>query len=124
MDTTLNWGADVTATGAADAPAADGWGGDDAKDSTPKANGKSEARPNEEEEEDHSLTLDEYLAKKAKAEAAAVPKLETVRQANEGVDESLWKDAVPLTKSKEESDYFVGKVCVVNRLCLYTFLIV
>lgn len=112
VDMALNWGADLVATG--DAPPTDGWGesGDATIPGTPNAtNGNSETRrPKEkDEEEDNSLTLDEYLAKKAKAEAAAVPKLETVRQANEGVDESLWKDTVPLAKGEKESNYFVGK---------------
>ena len=114
VETALNWGADLVVAGD-DAPATDSWGGggDAGITSTPNAaNGTTETRPSKEkeEEEDNSLTLDEYLAKKAKTEATAVPKLETVRQANEGVDESLWKDAVPLAKGKEESDYFVGKV--------------
>jgi plasminogen activator inhibitor 1 RNA-binding protein len=112
----LGWGADLAATG--DAPAGDAWGGggDDANANSHNVigatNGNAETRRAREkdEEEDNSLTLDEYLAKKAKDEAAAIPKLETVRQANEGVDQSLWKDAIPLAKGKEESNYFVGKV--------------
>ncbi|KAF8501921.1 hypothetical protein JB92DRAFT_859857 [Gautieria morchelliformis] len=110
----MGWGVDLAIT--SDAPAVDDWGiSDDVKPSSPNAvgaaNGNAETRRSKEkdEEEDNKLTLDEYLAKKAKAEATAVPKLETVRQANEGVDESLWKDAVPLAKGKEESNYFVGK---------------
>jgi len=60
------------------------------------------------EEEDNSLTLDEYLAQKK--ESAVVPKIEAVRRANEGADESQWKDIVPLSKEKEDENYFVGKV--------------
>ena len=113
VDAAMSWGADLVATGD-DTPATDSWGGgDDVKPSSPNAaNGTAETRRSKEkdEEEDNSLTLDEYLAQKAKAEATAVPKLETVRQANEGVDESLWKDTIPLAKGKDESNYFVGKV--------------
>jgi plasminogen activator inhibitor 1 RNA-binding protein len=37
-----------------------------------------------------------------------LPKLE-VRRANEGADESLWKDAIKVTKGEEEEAYFAGK---------------
>lgn len=59
-----------------------------------------------EEEEDNTLTLDQYLAQKA-AKELAIPKLET-RQANEGAGDDLWKDAVAITN--DEVSYFVGKV--------------
>lgn len=91
-DTTADWGAPNPDAAAADAPADD----------------KAEGRPHREvEEEDNTLTLEEYL--KQKKDLELVPKLET-RKANEG-DESIWKDAVPVTKKDEEEDaYFVGKV--------------
>lgn len=70
---------------------------------------KAEGRPRrfQEEEEDNTLTLDEYI--KQQKEIDVVPKLET-RKANEG-DDSIFKDAVAVTKKGEEdTSYFVGKV--------------
>ncbi|KAI0322726.1 hypothetical protein OF83DRAFT_1092639 [Amylostereum chailletii] len=65
-------------------------------------------REREVEEEDNTLTYEQYLAQKKEAEGFGVPKLEG-RQANEGNDE-IWKDAVAQTKKSEEEDaYFVGK---------------
>lgn len=111
---TSGWGADLDA-GAP--PAGDGWGttddvGADVKADTSAAapaNGTAgeSRRANREEEEDNSLTLDEYLAQKNKQ---AVPKLESVRKANEGADESLWTDVVPINKQKEDDNYYIGKV--------------
>ncbi|KAF8591871.1 hypothetical protein K439DRAFT_1643873 [Ramaria rubella] len=123
VDTSANWGGDTSAAdntwgATTDTPAETGdtWGGavtDNADNKDVAVNGTAprESRRSDfkEEEEDNSLTLDEYLAQKAKAEGTAVPKIEAVRRANEGVDESLWKDAVPLSKAKEEDNYFVGK---------------
>ncbi|KAI0078917.1 hypothetical protein K474DRAFT_1770690 [Panus rudis PR-1116 ss-1] len=92
--TEAGWGAEAPADGAAPAsPAAEG--------------DKPERRPRE-EEDDNTLTLDEYLKKQAEAKLEIIPKLET-RKANEG-DDSIWKDAVPITKKDEDEDaYFVGK---------------
>lgn len=63
----------------------------------------------DEEEEDNTLTLDQYLAQKKEKETAAVPKLDDVRKANEGADESLWKEATKLDK-QEEDVFFAGRV--------------
>ncbi len=92
-ETTADWGAPATDAAAAGDAAADD---------------KAEGRPRREvEEEDNTLTLEEYL--KQKKDLELVPKLET-RKANEG-DDSIWKDAIPVTKKDEEEDaYFVGKV--------------
>lgn len=104
---TSGWAADLN-TG--ETPAGDGWGG--AEDIKPDvqaddaANGAvAESRRVREEEEDNYLTLDEYLAQKA---SLGVPKLESVRKANDGADD--WKDVVPLSKDKEDDNYFIGKV--------------
>ena len=68
---------------------------------------EEEAKPKVvEEEEDNTLTLDQYLAQKA-AKELAIPKVEP-RQANEGANDDLWKDAVAI--SNEQESYFVGKV--------------
>lgn len=66
------------------------------------------AREREQEEEDNTLTLDQYLAQKAEKEASLLPKLET-RKANEGADDSLWKDAIQVQKGEEEEAYFATK---------------
>lgn len=73
-----------------------------------KAEGRR-GKDREQEEEDNTLTLEQYLAQKAEKEASLLPKLEA-RKANEGADESLWKDAVKMTKGEEEEAYFTGKV--------------
>ena len=64
-------------------------------------------REREPEEEDKTLTLDQYLAQKKESEV--VPKLEGTRKANEGAEDT-WKDIVPLKKDDVEDAYFVGKV--------------
>lgn len=93
--------------GAADAaaePAAEG------EAATTEGEAKPEGRPRRErevEEDDNTLTLDQYLAQQ-KEKDTVIPKIEAVRQANEGAAEDLWKGAVALSKEEEES-YFVGK---------------
>lgn len=42
-------------------------------------------------------------------EAASVPKLESVREANDGADDT-WGDIVEHKRNEEEEAYFVGKV--------------
>lgn len=124
------WGAEAAAAddawgGAATTEGADPWAAPNASDEPAAADdGKAEARrarEREQEEEDNTLTLDQYLAQKAEKEASLVPKLEGVRKANEGGDDSLWKDAVQLQKGEEEEAYFAGKVRVSDKLikCYY-----
>lgn len=93
------------------APADDPW----ATSAVPVVEGdkpsEREARPRRErepEEEDNTLTLDQYLAQKKDQDASVVPKLEG-RKANEGADDSLWKDVVQLKKGDDEQAYFAGK---------------
>lgn len=68
---------------------------------------KAEARkPREPEEEDNTLTLDEYRKKQGGLDI--VPKLEGRK-----VDDSAFKGAVVVTKKDEdEAAYFVGKVSI------------
>lgn len=76
---------------------------------------KGEGRPRRErepEEEDTTLTLDQYLAQK-KEQDGNLPKIEATRQANDGAGDDLWKGATVLSKTEEDSSYFVGKVCVI-----------
>ncbi len=87
----------------------DGWAapaGDAAATPTDKPQGDKPARREREpEEEDNTLTLDQYLAQQKEQELELVPKLETRKVA--GGD---WKDAVLLQKPEEEEAYFSGKV--------------
>ena len=91
-----DWGVEST-------PVGDSWGvpvetsGDVAQESAP-----AETR-RKEEEEDNTLTLDQYLAQQKEKEGSLVPKLEGGRKVEEN-----WKDVVPLQKVEEET-YFVGK---------------
>lgn len=95
---TDDWGLPVTTNGeTAAAAAAEG-----------EKNEGRRARDKEQEEEDNTLTLDQYLAQKAEKEASLLPKLET-RKANEGADDTLWKDAIPVQKD-EGAAYFAAKV--------------
>lgn len=83
--------------------------GSDETPATPAEGEKAEEPKRQEEEDDNTLTLDQYLKKQTESKLEIVPKLET-RKANEG-DDSIWKDAVVVTKKDEEEDaYFVGKV--------------
>ncbi|TCD71490.1 hypothetical protein EIP91_008870 [Steccherinum ochraceum] len=101
------------------APTNDGWGSADAPaegeaaaaaaptEGDKPAEGRR-GRDREPEEEDNTLTLEQYLKQQKDKELEIIPKLET-RKANEG-DDSIWKDAVAITKKDEEEDaYFVGK---------------
>jgi hypothetical protein len=114
------WGAEAAAAddawGAPVAAADDAWAlpaasGDEPAISPAAEGDKNEgrrAREKEQEEEDNTLTLDQYLAQKVEKEASLLPKLET-RKANEGADDTLWKDAIPVQKTDEEA-YFATKV--------------
>jgi len=73
-----------------------------------KPEGARPRREREPEEEDTTLTLDQYLAQQ-KEKDAVLPKIEATRQANEGADSNLWKDAVLVSKTEDEEAYFVGK---------------
>ncbi|KAF8350028.1 hypothetical protein F5887DRAFT_410956 [Amanita rubescens] len=82
----------------------DAWGAPAAEEEKPE----SRPRKEREEEEDHTLTLEQYLAQQ-KEKDALVPKLDKTRKANEGTDENIWKNTVPLTRDEEKETYFVGK---------------
>ncbi|PFH54516.1 hypothetical protein AMATHDRAFT_44375 [Amanita thiersii Skay4041] len=71
---------------------------------------KTENKPRreKEEEEDNTLTLEQYLAKQRGMEPI-VPKLDNTRKANEGADANIWKDVVQITKNDTTDNYFVGK---------------
>lgn len=98
-ETTADWGAvdpapaEITTTPAAEED---------------KAEGRPRREREREEEEDNTLTLDQYLAQQ-KEKDLAIPKLDNTRKANEGADDNMWKDAVPLTKDEDKESYFIGK---------------
>lgn len=72
----------------------------------PQSGEKRERRGDREEEEDNTLTLDQYLAQQREKENALVPKLD-VRKPNDGADDDVFKGAAPL--QKDESEYFAPK---------------
>jgi hypothetical protein len=100
------WGADSAPATDWATPAADGGAETTA---TPadgeKVEGGRPRREREPEEEDNTLTLDQYIAQQKEKESALLPKLEGPRQ----IDTDAWKDVTPLEKSGEDS-YFAGKV--------------
>lgn len=106
------WAAD-SATAAADwtVPVATTDGADAAAADKPEGRPRREREP---EEEDNTLTLEQYLAQQKEKESA-IPKLEGARQANEGADANIWKDVVPLQKEEGEA-YFAGKVNHVPKI--------
>lgn len=105
--------ADATADAAANewgAPASNEWGAPaegDAEAKPAEGEEQGERRPREEEEEDNTMTLSEYLAKKKASDV--VPAKPEARAANEGADNSLWKDTVQLQRDSDEENYFIGK---------------
>lgn len=108
------WDAPAATDGAADdpwaVPAGDGAPAEGA-DGKPAAAGDDEGRKKkryEDEEEDNTMTLDQYKAKNAPGDSEVIPKLE-LRQANEGTSD-LFKDAKQLVKDVDSNNYFIGKV--------------
>ncbi|KAL4069582.1 hypothetical protein V8B97DRAFT_1918108 [Scleroderma yunnanense] len=111
QESNINDWAGTGASGDTAAGADDPWSAPAAEETTPaQVNGevdKPEARRRDkEEEEDNTLTLDQYLAQQKERESAVVAKLET-RKANEG-DDSIWNGATRLEKGDGEA-YFAGK---------------
>ena len=108
------WGAVTTSTneewGTPAEPNTDAWGTSDPPESNAKPEQARGRRDKEPEEEDNTLTLDQYLAQQ-KDKESAIPKLEGIRKANDGVND-IWKNAVPLSKNEDEESYYVGKVFV------------
>ncbi|KIJ21713.1 hypothetical protein PAXINDRAFT_165124 [Paxillus involutus ATCC 200175] len=101
-----DWGAPAANAGADwGAPAAD------VADDTPAADGEKpdggRRKEREGEEEDNTLTFDQYQAQQKEKESALVPKLE-VRKANDGADDTIWDGATRLEKGDAEA-YFTGK---------------
>lgn len=101
-----------------------GWGAEEGKSELQaevlgEADAKTEAAPEAavpvieektpvvEEEEDNTQTYEEYLAAQAASKLSLA--LPTARTANEGVDESKWKDTVAIARKGEvEEEWFLG----------------
>ena len=113
-----DWGADAAAPADWSAPA-DGDAAVPAAEGDAKPEGRRRER--EPEEEDNTLTLDQYLAQQ-KEKDTVVPKLQATRQANEGQDD-FFKDAVAINKNEEEEAYFAGKVCSILSIAPHPILI-
>lgn len=80
-----------------------------------KAAGSGTATPAEPE----FKTLDEYLASRPNLDERFRRK--EARAANEGVDESQWKDAVPLQRNKEDDVYYGGKVTPLTQFISFQY---
>lgn len=93
---------------------ADPWGATPAEgDNTPapedeKAGDDHKPRERELEEEDNTISLDQYLAQLKETTTSSIPKLEGIRGANEGAEEDVWGNVVE-HKNEEEDAYYVGK---------------
>jgi plasminogen activator inhibitor 1 RNA-binding protein len=112
QDTSNDWGVDAGPTnddawGQTTAPTADAELAPTSPTGADADKPGRERKGREPEEEDNTLTLDQYLAQKKDSDI--VPKLEGVRKANDGA-EDIWRDAVPLKKDQQQDTYFVGKV--------------
>jgi plasminogen activator inhibitor 1 RNA-binding protein len=94
-------------------PSDDPWGAPPVVDSIPVAEGEkaeNDRKPERElEDEDSSMSYDQYLAQLKDTTTASVPKLEGIREANEGADGD-WDDVVEHKKNEDEQAYYVGKV--------------
>jgi plasminogen activator inhibitor 1 RNA-binding protein len=77
--------------------------------------GDDDRKPRERdpEEEDNTISYDQYLAQLKDTTTTVVPKLEGVREANEGAND-VWGDAVEHKKNEDDQAYYVGKVCWVR----------
>jgi len=123
---TDDWGASAPTDPWAAAPApatsqADDWGAPPAGGDNPPAvegeKGDDARKPREREleEEDNTISYDQYLAQLKENAAASVPKLEGVREANEGAD-AVWADVTEHKRNEDEEAYFVGKSKASNKV--------
>lgn len=100
-------------------PPADSWGATPAEvDAAPVAEdekGDDDHKPRDRvlEEEDNTISYEQYLAQIKENTTSSVPKLEGVREANEGADDA-WGDVVEHKKNEDDQAYYVGKVCWVR----------
>jgi len=110
-----SWAAPPAASDPWAAPAStDDWGAAPAEgDSTPATQGEKDGddrklREREPEDEDNTISYDQYIAQMKGTTTSVVPKLEGIREANEGA-EATWGDVFEHKKGEDEDAYFVGK---------------
>ncbi|KAF8507175.1 hypothetical protein F5888DRAFT_1603475 [Russula emetica] len=99
--------------------AADPWGPPEG-DSTPAAEdekAEKDRKPGEREleDEDSTISYDQYLAQLKETTTSSVPKLEGIREVNEGAEDA-WGDVVEHKKNEDEDAYFVGKTKATNKV--------
>jgi plasminogen activator inhibitor 1 RNA-binding protein len=100
-------------------PPADSWGAPPAEgDAAPvaedeKGDDDRKFRDRDQEEEDNTISYEQYLAQMKDNTTTSVPKLEGVREANEGANDA-WGDVVEHKKNEDDQAYYVGKVCWVR----------
>jgi hypothetical protein len=98
-------------------PATDPWGAPPAEgDIAPapedeKVDDDRKPREREFDEEDNTISYDEYLAQLKDTTTSSIPKLEGVRGANEGAEEDVWGNVIEHKRNEDEEAYYVGKVC-------------
>jgi plasminogen activator inhibitor 1 RNA-binding protein len=94
-------------------PPADPWGqppeGDSILAAEDEKAGNDRKPERELEDEDSTISYDQYLAQLKETTTSSVPKLEGIREANEGAD-GAWNDVVEHKKNEDEDAYYVGKV--------------
>jgi len=103
-------------------PSADPWGAPPEGDGTPAPAAEDEKAENDRkpgerelEDEESTISYDQYLAQLKETTTSSVPKLEDIREANEGIDGS-WGDVVEHKKNEDEQAYFVGKTKATNKV--------
>jgi len=102
-------------------PAADPWGAPPpADDATPVAEaekGDDDRKPRDRdfEEEDNTISYEQYLTQLKDDATSSIPKLEGIREANEGAEET-WGDIVEHKKNEDDQAYFVGKTKATTKL--------
>ena len=95
-------------------PSTDPWGVPPESDTIIAAEdekAEKDRKPGERELEDEESTMsyDQYLEQMKETTTSSVPKLEGIREANEGAD-GTWGDVVEHKKNEDEEAYYVGKV--------------
>ncbi len=97
------------------APAPDPWGAPPEGDNIPaaeddKAEDDRKPREREFEDEESTISYDQYVAQLRETTTSSVPKLEGIREANEGAADA-WDNITEHKKNEDDQAYYVGKVC-------------
>jgi len=85
-------------------------GDDTAAPAVEEEKGDDDRKPRDRdpEDEENTISYDQYLAQMKDNTTSSIPKLEGVREANEGADDA-WGDVVEHKKNEDDEAYFVGK---------------